>query len=166
MAIDPNERTADLMEVSQAPTGCVGLYTAHFEVSDLNNFQDRTDFGRFNWRAHLHENAWPKVHMVHAWRSGPPVSAIDSVNIQFGFVRMGGSGIVDQSFRLFDSAEVEAQGGPVFQDAYVEYKQAVPQTDGQPWEFFVTSDRGSDTQRTITCEVTWSMQPTIRFNNG
>ncbi len=172
-----NEPEDDQERISEAalrllgfvPKGCAGIYNAKFEVLGTNLFQDRPDEGKFPFRLKMYQGLHTVVHLIRAWRD--PITLPERISfpqIQYGFVVNGGTPITAPSFRLFDALEAFTLGAPQFQDSYTDYNQAVPQTDGQPWEFFVRNDRGvlpggGIPSYRITCELIWGFQPTVRF---
>lgn len=147
------------------PKGCAGIYNAKFEVFGQDLFQNRSDVGKFPFRLKMYQGLHAVVHLIRAWRDPVPIVAPAFPQIQYGFVVNGGTPLVEPSFRLFDALEAFTLGAPVFQDSYTDYNQAVPQTDGQPWEFFVRNERiGQETPPyRMTCELIWGFQPTVRF---
>lgn len=174
MANTPEQELADIARRVRGliPDACEGIFNFNFIAKGQELFQNLSDSGKFPWRDKVRvdkQGLWPWVHYVRAWREPVDLSAPDLFpQLQFGFVSNGGTFNTSPSFRLFDALEAFTLGAPKFQDAYVPFGQAVPNTSGQPWEFFVRNER-IGTQEvpsppyTIRVEVVWSWQPSVRF---
>lgn len=164
MIHDMHRRIAGLV-----PDACAGVFNFNFIARGQERFQDLSDAGKYPWRTKLRENLQPWVHYVRAWRDPVDLSAPQLFpQLQYGFVEDGQTPIVGPSFRLFDALEAFSLGAPKFQDSYTFFGQAVPNTSGQPWEFFCRNERIGTPEvpsppYTIRVEVIWSYQPTVRF---
>ena len=164
MLADMHQRIAGLV-----PKDCEGIFNFNFIAKGQQTFQTLPDDGKFPWRDKMRPNVWPWVHYVRAWREPVDLSAPELFpQLQYGFVENGQDFPTGPSFRIFDALEAFTLGAPKFQDSYTFFGQAIPQTSGQPWEFFVRNER-IGTQEvpsppyTVRVEVVWSYQPTVRF---